>query len=116
MAIIALSFELQVFEVVRVTLRVHVLYCIVILFGTFPQDCKNIFKLVPVKDQTPVKGAGGGAKNQTSGKKKRTRRKRTKSPGKERDGWPRIDEKLRWHSQMTPPNSVHGVWSDLYLI
>ena len=63
MAIIALSFELQVFEVVRVTLRVHVLYCVVILFRAFPQDCKNIFRLVPVKDQKPVKGAGGGAKN-----------------------------------------------------
>ena len=63
MAIIALRFKLQVFEVVRVTLRVHVLYCIVILFRAFPQDCKNIFKLVPVRDQKSVKGAEGGAKN-----------------------------------------------------
>lgn len=63
MAIIALSFKLQVFEVVRVTRRVHVLYCVVILFRAFPQDCKNIFELVPVKEQKPVKDAGGGAKN-----------------------------------------------------
>lgn len=35
------------------------LYCIVSLFRAF-QDCKNIFKLVPAKDQKPVKFSGAG--------------------------------------------------------